>query len=97
MSGIIRVTPAELISMSNRYTSESSQVGEQISRLDNMISELEGMWEGESSRAFGEQYQTLRPSFLQMQQLLEDISMQLTSTAKSLEDADAQIANQIRG
>ncbi|MGF2617794.1 WXG100 family type VII secretion target [Rossellomorea vietnamensis] len=97
MSGIIRVTPAELISMSNRYTSESSQVGEQISRLDNMISELEGMWEGESSRAFAEQYQTLRPSFLQMQQLLEDISMQLNSTAKSLEDADAQIANQIRG
>ncbi|MCA1061064.1 WXG100 family type VII secretion target [Rossellomorea aquimaris] len=97
MSGIIRVTPAELISMANRYTSESGQVGEQISRLDNMISELEGMWEGESSRAFAEQYQTLRPSFLQMQQLLEDISMQLTSTSKSLEDADAQIANQIRG
>ncbi|WP_257347609.1 WXG100 family type VII secretion target [Pseudalkalibacillus decolorationis] len=97
MSGIIRVTPAELSSMSNRYTSESSQVGEQISRLDNMIQELEGMWEGESSRAFSEQYQSLRPSFLQMQQLLEDISIQLNSTAKSLEDADTQIANQIRG
>jgi uncharacterized protein YukE len=32
-----------------------------------------------------------------MQQLLEDISSQLNSTAKALEDADAQIANQIRG
>jgi WXG100 family type VII secretion target len=97
MSGIIRVTPAELVSMSNRYSSESSQVGEQVSRLDTMIRELEGMWEGESSRAFSEQYQTLRPSFIQMQQLLDDISSQLNSTAKALEDADQQIASQIRG
>jgi WXG100 family type VII secretion target len=55
------------------------------------------MWEGESSRAFSEQYQTLRPSFIQMQQLLDDISAQLNSTAKALEDADQQIASQIRG
>jgi WXG100 family type VII secretion target len=97
MSGIIRVTPAELINMSNRYSSESSQVGEQVSRLDTMISELEGMWEGESSRAFSDQYQTLRPSFIQMQQLLDDIATQLTSTSRALEDADQQIASQIRG
>ncbi|KUP09448.1 hypothetical protein Q75_00560 [Bacillus coahuilensis p1.1.43] len=97
MSGIIRVTPAELVNMSHRYKNESSQVEEQVVRLDNMISDLESMWEGESSRAFSEQYQTLRPSFVQMQRLLDDISIQLANTSKSLEDADAQIANQIRG
>ena len=97
MAGIIRVTPEELISMSNRYASEGSQVGEQVTRLDQMIQELESIWEGQSSQAFSEQYQSLRPSFLKMQQLLEDISSQLNSTAKALEDADAQIANQIRG
>jgi uncharacterized protein YukE len=41
MSGIIRVTPAELESMSTRYHSESSQVGEQIVRLNGMIKEYE--------------------------------------------------------
>ncbi|AYV69411.1 MULTISPECIES: WXG100 family type VII secretion target [Niallia] len=97
MSGIIRVTPEELVGMADRYSSEGSQVGDQISRLDNMIQELETMWEGQSSRAFSEQYQSLRPSFVDMQQLLEEISSQLKSTAKALEDADAQIANQIRG
>jgi len=97
MAGIIRVTPEELISMSNRYANEGSQVGEQVTRLDQMIQELESIWEGQSSQAFSEQYQSLRPSFLKMQQLLEDISSQLNSTAKTLEDADAQIANQIRG
>ncbi|KON90030.1 hypothetical protein AF332_26600 [Sporosarcina globispora] len=97
MSGIIRVTPAELVDMATRYNGESGQVGEQISRLDSMISQLEGMWEGESSRAFAQQYETLKPSFIQMQQLMEDISAQLNSTARALEEADQQIASQIRG
>ncbi|MGE8081303.1 WXG100 family type VII secretion target [Peribacillus loiseleuriae] len=97
MSGIIRVTPAELESMSNRYTSESNQVGDQITRLNTMISELESVWEGEASRAFSEQYDALKPSFVQMQNLLEDISRQLKSTARALADADHQIASQIRG
>lgn len=97
MSGVIRVTPAELVGMSNRYNGESGQVGEQLVRLDNMISDLEGAWEGGASRAFAEQYQSLRPSFVQMQQLLEDISVQLSNTARALEDADNEIASQIRG
>ncbi|MFJ7978420.1 WXG100 family type VII secretion target [Peribacillus sp. NPDC096379] len=97
MSGIIRVTPAELDSMSNRYTSESNQVGDQITRLNTMIGELESVWEGEASRAFSEQYDALKPSFVQMQNLLEDISRQLKSTARALADADNQIASQIRG
>ena len=97
MAGVIRVTPEELVGMSNRYNGESSQVADQITRLDSMIRELEGAWEGEASRAFGEQYQSLRPSFVQMQQLLDDISVQLSKTARALEDADNQIASQIRG
>lgn len=97
MSGIIRVTPAELENMAGRYTYESGQVGEQIGRLDNMIKELQGMWEGESSLAFAEQYATLKPSIVDMQRLLEDISTQLTKTAYALADADRQIASQIRG
>jgi uncharacterized protein YukE len=32
-----------------------------------------------------------------MQQLLDDISVQLSNTARALEDADNQIASQIRG
>ncbi|MFC0273104.1 WXG100 family type VII secretion target [Metabacillus herbersteinensis] len=97
MSGIIRVTPAELVDMSTRYNAESGQVGEQITRLDSMISQLQGMWEGESSRAFAEQYEGLKPSIIQMQQLLEEVSRQLNSTARAIEDADQQIASQIRG
>ena len=40
MAGVIRVTPEELVGMSNRYNGESSQVADQITRLDTMIREL---------------------------------------------------------
>lgn len=97
MSGIIRVTPVELEGMSLRYSNESAQVEEQINRLDGMIDELQGMWEGESSRAFGDQYVSLRPSFVDMSRLLQEVSTQLKNTAQALADADRQIASQIRG
>ncbi|MBN8209406.1 WXG100 family type VII secretion target [Bacillus sp. NTK071] len=97
MAGQIRVTPEELESMSYRYSSEADKVGEQVNSLNEVMSQLKSMWEGESSRAFEEQYETLKPSFYQMQQLLEDVSTQLKSTARSLDEADNQIANQIRG
>ena len=96
MSGLIRVTPAELESMSSRYSKESRETEEQITRLNQMIQELQGVWEGESSKAFAEQYELLRPSFVEMQNLLADIATQLSAAGRALEDADRQIAGQIR-
>ncbi|MDA1476268.1 WXG100 family type VII secretion target [Bacillus changyiensis] len=98
MSGIIRVTPAELRSMAGRYAKESEAVHSQVEqRLDQMIKQLEDMWEGESSRAFAAQYQELRPSFIKMADLLSDVSKQLSQTATTLENTDKDIASQIRG
>lgn len=97
MSGIIRVTPEELRAMSLRYKNESAQVDEQIERLNNMIDELAGIWEGESSTAFKEQYYSLRPSFEKMSHLLDEVHEQLRNTANALDEADRQIASQIRG
>lgn len=97
MSGIIRVTPAELTAMANRYKHESGEVESQIGRLDGMIGELQGMWEGASSAAFAEQYERLKPHFHEMSQLLMEIGTQLDSAGAAMQDADQQIASQIRG
>ncbi|MDQ0215840.1 WXG100 family type VII secretion target [Oikeobacillus pervagus] len=97
MSGIIRVTPAELRDMATRYNNESGQVEELVGRLDTMKGQLKEMWEGASSDAFIGQYEELRPSFVEMANLLDSISRQLNDSANILEDTDAQIASQIRG
>jgi WXG100 family type VII secretion target len=97
MSGIIRVTPAELESMATRYNHESGEVASQIGRLDGMISELQSMWEGASSAAFAEQYERLKPHINEMRELLSEVGVQLNRTGNALRDADQQIASQIRG
>lgn len=97
MSGIIRVTPAELDAMASRYNHESGEVALQIGRLDVMIGELHTMWEGASSAAFAEQYERLKPSFNDMRELLSEVGLQLGRAGQALQDADQQIAGQIRG
>ncbi|GGL51868.1 WXG100 family type VII secretion target [Sporolactobacillus putidus] len=97
MAGQIRLTPEELRSYAAKYGQESSNTGELIGRLDGMINQLGQVWEGASSRAFKDQYERLRPSFHQMQQLLEDIDRQLAKTANILEETDQRIAGQING
>lgn len=97
MSGLISVTPAELEAMATRYQQESDQVGEQVTRLDNMIKELSTVWKGASSAAFEEQYSRLQPHFHEMRELLSEVGVQLNRTGNALRDADQQIASQIRG
>ncbi|TDL31369.1 WXG100 family type VII secretion target [Jeotgalibacillus sp. S-D1] len=97
MSGNIRVTPAELEQVASRYLQESSMANEQVTRLDNMIDQLVSMWEGQASQAFADQYAELRPSYVRMSQLLEEVSRQLQSASNALQEADSNVANQIRG
>ena len=97
MSGIIRVTPEELRATAKQYGVESQEVLNEVDRLNRMMSDLKGMWEGASSEAFADQYEQLKPSFIKMSDLLTDVSNQLDQTANTLESTDQDIASQIRG
>ncbi|MDY0943416.1 WXG100 family type VII secretion target [Priestia megaterium] len=93
---MICVTPAELQDMAGRYSNESGQVQELVSRIDTMKSQLQDMWEGASSEAFAAQYEELKPSFVEMSNLLTKIAKQLDDSTNVLEDTDNQIASQTR-
>ncbi|UJW59210.1 WXG100 family type VII secretion target [Salipaludibacillus agaradhaerens] len=96
MAGQIRVTPEELEAIAQRYSAESGNVNGIVNNLDGLIGQLTDIWEGASSKAFAAQYDELKPSFIQMVELLEKISAQLVSTSNALQEADADIASQIR-
>jgi len=93
----IRLNPDELEEFAQRYGVEGSNVGDVLQKLDALISDLGGVWEGGAQRAFEDQYGELRPSFLNMITLLEDVQKQLVSTAHTLRDTDSDIASKIRG
>ena len=62
-----------------------------------LLSELQGEWEGEASRAYSARFSELRPGFVKAQELIGEIAQALDATAQSLEEVDANIASQFRG
>ncbi|GAA0443742.1 WXG100 family type VII secretion target [Virgibacillus sp. AGTR] len=96
MSGMMRISPEELATIAQQYGMESGNVLNIVGNLDGLMEKLEEIWEGNAKDAFAGQYEELRPSFMQMVELLEDVQRQLASTAQTLHDTDATIASQMR-
>lgn len=94
--GVMKLDYESLRSQSKRYNQESGEVEAMIGRLDNLMSDLEAEWEGQASRAFSEQYADIRPSVVDLQNLLDKICTQLISVADTIEQNEQDIANQIR-
>lgn len=97
MANQIRITPDQMRQRANQYRREASNVGEVIRSMDNLLNALQGEWEGEASRAYGERFGQLRPGFVKAQQLIDEIAVALDATARNVEETDASIASQFRG
>jgi len=93
MSNQIRITPAQMLTRSKEYQTEADNIGQVISKMDNLINELQNEWEGAASQSFANQYQELKPSFQKMQELVETISTQLQQTGNAMEQMDSDIAS----
>lgn len=92
----IRLNPDELEGYASNYSRKAEEINTTISDLQTLTSDLGNLWEGEAYVAFLEQFEELKPSFLEMVELLQKIDQQLVSTADALRQADANIAGQIR-
>ena len=92
MAGQIRITPDQMRSRANEYRREAENVQSVIGRMDSLLNQLQGEWEGASSRAYASRFQELRPGFVQAKELVDEIARALDNTASTLEETDAQIA-----
>ena len=97
MAGQIRITPDQMRSRAGEYRQQQAEVENVISRMDSLLSELQGEWEGEAARAYSARFSELRPGFVKAQELIGEIAQALDATAQSLEEVDANIASQFRG
>ena len=94
----IKIDPDTMDQRAGEYRTESSNVGNVISTMDRLLSQLESEWEGEASRSYSERYQTeLKPSFQKAQQLIDEIAAALNRTATQMRDQDSSIASGFRG
>lgn len=93
MAGTIRLTPQDMRSRAGEYRTEADNIESVIAKMDNLISTLQEEWEGAASTSFADQYQQIRPSFVDGKELVTTVAGQLDSTANALEELDQNISS----
>ena len=96
MANQIRMTPDTMRARAGEYTAEGQKLQEIITKMDNLLRQLQGEWEGNASRAYAEKFAQLSPGFVPAKELIDEISQALKSTAQIVEETDQNIANQFR-
>ena len=97
MANQIRITPDQMRERATQYRGEADVVNGVIGKMDSLLQQLQGEWEGSASESYAARYQELKPSFMKAEELIREIAAALDSTAKIVEETDADIANQFRG
>ena len=96
-NGQIRITPDQMRGRANEYRVQAQSVEDVITQMDSLLNNLQQEWEGESSAAFSERFEELRPGFVSAKDLIDEIAAALDATANDIEELDRQIAGQYRG
>ncbi|MGN0517470.1 MAG: WXG100 family type VII secretion target [Acutalibacteraceae bacterium] len=96
MANQIRITPDQMRGRATEYRNESENVAQVIRKMDNLLTALQGEWEGAASESYAAKFQELRPGFVKAQELINEIAAALDATARTIEETDANIASQFR-
>ena len=92
MAGQIRITPDQMRTRASEFRTEGQNFEDVITKMQNLINTLQEEWEGEASRKFADQFEALKPSFIEVRNLIDDIGGQCDATAEVLERLDQEIA-----
>lgn len=95
MAGTIKLTPEELRTSANKYSTGSTDVQSVLTTLTNEQEIIRSNWEGTSFQSFDVRFEELKPKIQEFVQLLSDINVQLVSVADVLEETDQEIASKI--
>jgi len=96
MANQIRITPDQMRERANQYRVEADTVSGVISKMDNLLQQLQSEWEGAASESYSARYQELKPGFMKAEELIREIATALDSTARIVEETDSEIASQFR-
>lgn len=97
MANQIRVTPDQMRQRASEYRNQAEAVHSVISKMDSLLQQLQGEWEGQASESYAARYQELKPGFVKAEELIREIAQALDSVAKNVEEQDISIANQFKG
>lgn len=89
MEGILRVTPAELISISNDFSAKGNAISSLTAEMTNQVSSLTSAWEGEAATAYITKFRGLDDDIQLMNRMIQEHVADLQEMANTYSQAEA--------
>ena len=89
MEGILRVTPAELISISNDFSAKGNAISSLTAEMTNQVSSLTSAWEGEAATAYITKFRGLDDDIQLMNRMIQEHVSDLQEMANTYSQAEA--------
>lgn len=83
-------------SVANSIKTKGNSAKDIINQLDKEIKSISGWWQGDSAKAFVEEFNELKPSLDKLAECVNNISAQLTKVAEIKEQSERDMAAQLR-
>jgi len=92
-----RVTPAELVSLSQQVQGSAGQIETELAGLRSRVLPISGTWSGQAQERFQVLYEEWNRSAQGLQQALAGISQLLAQAGYSYDEAERRIAGSFTG
>ncbi|MGK9251035.1 MULTISPECIES: WXG100 family type VII secretion target [Paenibacillus] len=89
-------SPEQARSVASSIKNKGQNAKSVVDQLDREIKSVEGWWQGESAKAFVDEFNQLKPSLDKLVECVNNISTSLQKVADIKEQSDRDIASQLR-
>ncbi len=97
MQGILRVTPNELIAISNEFSGKGSTISALTSEMTNQVVNLSSIWEGDAASAFVTKFRGLDDDIQLINRMIQEHVNDLQEMANTYAQAESANLNDIEG
>jgi WXG100 family type VII secretion target len=92
MTGTTRVSPSEVIQLSELIGSKSAAISATLDTLDSKVRQLEANWDGDSKEAYAHAQRQWKQQIAQMNELLTRVSGKLVEISTEYGETDRRNA-----
>lgn len=97
MEGTLRVTPEQLESAANEFSSKGTVVGNLTGEMTRLVEGLASVWEGEAATAYTTKFRQLDDDIQKIVRMIQEHSTDLNEMARVYRDAETANQDEIAG
>ncbi|MEV4559709.1 WXG100 family type VII secretion target [Kitasatospora sp. NPDC049285] len=97
MAGQFKTTAEEMTAFANRIGEVNAQVQGEISRLNNLVSEISGSWKGAAATAYQQMQTRVNDDASALNKVLDEIRQAIEATTKLYSMTEEEQASAVGG